>query len=87
MFEVCKNFNADLSPRANGLEDVSDTAEVYLPEKQANYYLFVQDEWKLAKNWLATTGIRYDHFSDFGNTTKTALLHKWQWIEEFCKMS
>jgi iron complex outermembrane receptor protein len=80
MFEVTesKNFNADLSPRANGLEDVSDTAEVYLPEKQrTNYYLFVQDEWKLAKNWLATTGIRYDHFSDFGNTTNPRLALVW----------
>lgn len=80
MYEVneSKNFNADLSPRANGLEDVSDTAEVYLPEKQrTNYYLFAQDEWKLAQNWLATTGIRYDHFSDFGNTTNPRLALVW----------
>ncbi len=80
MFEVTetKNFNADFSPRANGLEDVSDTAEVYAPEKQrTSYYLFAQDEWKFARNWQATTGIRYDHFSDFGNTTNPRLALVW----------
>ena len=80
VFEVTesKNFNADFSPRANGLEDVSDTAEIWLPEKQrTSYYLFAQDEWKLAQNWLATTGVRYDHFSDFGNTTNPRLALVW----------
>jgi outer membrane receptor protein involved in Fe transport len=49
-----------------------------LPEKQrTSYYLFAQDEWKLARNWLATTGVRYDHFSDFGNTTNPRLALVW----------
>jgi outer membrane receptor protein involved in Fe transport len=80
VFEVTesKNYNANFSPRANGLEDVSDTAEIWLPEKQrTSYYLFAQDEWKLAQNWLATTGVRYDHFSDFGNTTNPRLALVW----------
>ena len=80
VFEVTesKNFNADFSPRANGVEDISDTAEIWLPEKQrTSYYLFAQDEWKLAQNWLATTGVRYDHFSDFGNTTNPRLGLVW----------
>ena len=60
------------------LEDISDTAEIWLPEKQrTSYYLFAQDEWKLAQNWLATTGVRYDHFSDFGNTTNPRLALVW----------
>ena len=80
VFEVTesKNFNANFSPRTNGVEDISDTAEIWLPEKQrTSYYLFVQDEWKLAQNWLATTGLRYDHFSDFGNTTNPRLALVW----------
>ena len=80
VFEVTesKNFNPNFSPRANGLEDISDTAEIWLPEKQrTSYYLFAQDEWKLARNWLATTGVRYDHFSDFGNTTNPRLALVW----------
>lgn len=66
-------------PRPSGMiEDVSDTSEVYLPEIQrTNYYVFVQDEWKLAPNWQATTGVRYDHFSDFGDTTNPRLALVW----------
>ncbi len=80
MFEVTesKNFSATGAPRPNGMEDVSDTAEVYLSENQRkNYYLFVQDEWKFAANWQATTGVRYDHFSDFGDTTNPRLALVW----------
>ncbi|MDO9178111.1 MAG: TonB-dependent receptor [Agitococcus sp.] len=80
VFEVTesKNFNPNFSPRANGLEYINDTAEIWLPEKQrTSYYLFAQDEWKLARNWLATTGVRYDHFSDFGNTTNPRLALVW----------
>lgn len=28
----------------------------------------VQDEWQIAQNWHLTTGLRYDHYSDFGST-------------------
>lgn len=28
----------------------------------------LQDEWQIAKNWLLTAGLRYDNYSDFGNT-------------------
>lgn len=80
MFEVTetKNFTVDVRPRPNGVETVTDTAEVYLPESQRkNYYLFAQDEWKFADNWQATTGVRYDHFSDFGDTTNPRLALVW----------
>jgi outer membrane receptor for ferrienterochelin and colicin len=73
-----KNFNPDNSPRAGGIEDVSDTAEVWLPETdRTNYHLFAQDEWQLADNWQLTTGIRYDHYSDFGDTTNPRLALVW----------
>jgi len=89
MFEVTetKNFMVAFQPngspiflpRPSGMiEDVSDTPEVYLPESQrTNHYVFIQDEWKFAPNWQATTGIRYDHFSDFGNTTNPRLALVW----------
>lgn len=79
MFEVTetKNFYADLSPRP-GLEDVSDTAEAYLPERdRKSIYAFAQDEWKLAEAWQLTSGLRYDHYSDFGDTTNPRLALVW----------
>lgn len=72
-----KNFNPDFSPRA-GIEDVSDTAEVYLPEKdRTTYHAFIQDEWQFADNWQLTSGVRYDHYSDFGSTTNPRLALVW----------
>ena len=72
-----KNFYADLSPRP-GLEDVSDSAETYLPERdRRSVYAFAQDEWKLAEAWQLTSGLRYDHYSDFGDTTNPRLALVW----------
>lgn len=72
-----KNFNPDFSPRG-GIEDVSDKAEVWLPEEdRTTYHTFVQDEWRFADNWQLTSGIRYDHYSDFGSTTNPRLALVW----------
>ncbi len=72
-----KNFNPDFSPRA-GIEDVSDTEEVWLPEEdRTTYHAFIQDEWQFADNWQLTSGVRYDHYSDFGSTTNPRLALVW----------
>lgn len=73
-----KNFNPDNTARDGGLEDVSDTPEVWLPEKdRTNNYVFLQDEWQLAENWQLTSGVRFDHYSDFGDTTNPRLALVW----------
>lgn len=72
-----KNFNSDFSPKP-GLEDVSDTDEVYLPEKdRTSYYAFGQDEWQLAEQWQLTTGVRLDRYSDIGETINPRLALVW----------
>ncbi|MFV1872568.1 MAG: TonB-dependent receptor plug domain-containing protein [Oleiphilus sp.] len=78
-----KNFDLDLSqpfpfvPKGS-LVDVSDTAEVFLPEKdRTNYHAFIQDEWQFADNWALTSGVRYDHYSDFGDTTNPRVALVW----------
>lgn len=51
------------------LTDVSDTNYIYAPDKNRTvYYLSIQDEWYVASDWDLTAGLRYDHYSDFGNT-------------------
>lgn len=73
-----KNFNPDNTPRAGGIEDVSDTAEVWLPEKdRTNNYVFLQDEWQFSDHWQLTSGVRFDHYSDFGDTTNPRLALVW----------
>lgn len=76
--EESKNFFSDLTPRPNGVEAVSDTAEVFIPEaNRTNRFVFVQDIWQLAPDWELTAGIRYDHYSDFGNTLNPRLALVW----------
>jgi iron complex outermembrane receptor protein len=51
------------------LTDVTNTPYVYLPNlHRAIFSGVLQDEWQFADNWQLTAGIRYDHYSDFGNT-------------------
>jgi iron complex outermembrane receptor protein len=73
-----KNFNADLSPKPQGLVDVSGTDEVFLPTaKRENVYLYMQDIFQLAPDWTLTAGLRYDDYTDFGSTTNPRVALVW----------
>lgn len=48
-----------------------------LPHRRFNDYAYIQDEWKLARDWTLTAGIRNDNFSDFGSTTNPRLALVW----------
>ena len=72
-----KNFNPDNTYRG-GIADVSDTDEVWLPETdRTSHHIFIQDEWQFADNWQLTSGVRYDKYSDFGDTTNPRLALVW----------
>lgn len=47
------------------------------PHRRTVSYLYAQDEWRLARDWTLTGGIRRDHYSDFGNTTNPRLALVW----------
>ncbi len=70
----CKNFRIDPLtgfPIALGgeLVDVSGSPSVFLEEgDRQNRYAFVQDQWGFIEDWELTWGVRYDDFSDFGDT-------------------
>ncbi|MBS4097349.1 MAG: TonB-dependent receptor [Sulfuricella sp.] len=48
-----------------------------LPHRRFNDYVYVQDEWNLARDWALTAGVRSDNFSDFGTTTNPRLALVW----------
>ncbi|MES2900824.1 MAG: TonB-dependent receptor [Pseudomonadota bacterium] len=48
-----------------------------LPHKRHLNYIFVQDEWKLARDWTLTTGLRHDRYSDFGSTSNPRVALVW----------
>ncbi|RZI43464.1 TonB-dependent receptor [Herbaspirillum sp. HC18] len=48
-----------------------------LPQRRKVDYLYVQDEWKFARDWTLTAGVRHDRYSDFGGTTNPRLALVW----------
>ncbi len=81
-----KNFNLVVMPGVGPVfvplggvvESTRDPALAYIsPHKRHLNYLFVQDEWTLARDWRITAGVRHDHYSDFGATTNPRLALVW----------
>lgn len=78
-----KNFGIDPEtgaalPAGSDLVDVSGTPYVFLNEgTRRNRYLFMQDIWDLAADWEMTAGVRWDEYSDFGDTVNPRLALVW----------
>lgn len=72
-----KNFDGGFAPLP-GVVDVSDTAPFMRPHGRTLQYLYAQDEWRMAKDWTLTAGLRHDHYSDFGGTTNPRLALVWE---------
>lgn len=72
------NNYVNMTPRTPPV-DVSDTPAVFQPENQrTSHYVFLQDEWAFARHWELTTGLRYDHYSDVGDTANPRVALVWQ---------
>lgn len=57
----------------------SDPNQVFIqPQDRTVFYTFVQDEWSVLPNWKLTGGVRYDRYSDFGDTVNPRLALVWQ---------
>lgn len=81
--EEYKNFGPGVIDGSEGsvdgtLTNVSGSADVYLqPQKRTAYFLSAQDQWQLNNDWSFTAGLRWDHYSDFGNTINPRLALVW----------
>ena len=60
-----------------GLTDVSNTAPFTQEKTREVFYAFIQDEWRFARDWSLTGGVRYDHYSDFGDTVNPRAALVW----------
>ncbi len=66
------------TPLPGTLMSVTGTDNIFLPDSSRTVrYLSFQDEWKFGRDWELTSGIRYDHYSDFGSTTNPRLALVW----------
>ncbi|WEF34419.1 TonB-dependent receptor plug domain-containing protein [Pseudoduganella chitinolytica] len=60
-----------------GVADFSATDPFLLPQRRKIDYVYVQDEWRVARDWSVTAGVRHDRYSDFGGTTNPRLAVVW----------
>ena len=82
-----KNFFVITQGPLTGLPAPTPNAEIVefpvdqsflTPHRRKLNYVYVQDEWSIAKDWTLTAGLRHDHFSDFGGTTNPRLGLVWE---------
>lgn len=69
-----RNFGPGVTTGADAvigptLVSVTGTEFIYLPDsRREQWYLSLQDEWRLGRRWQLTAGVRYDHYSEIGGT-------------------
>ncbi len=63
-----------------GFQDVSDNPDLVIGVEQTRDvgFVFVQDEWRISEAWDLTAGVRWDHYSDFGDTVNPRLALVWK---------
>lgn len=59
------------------LLDYSDIQPFMLPQRRGAYHAYVQDEWRISRDWTLTAGVRRDIYSDAGGTTNPRLALVW----------
>ncbi|VAW60117.1 TonB-dependent receptor; Outer membrane receptor for ferrienterochelin and colicins [hydrothermal vent metagenome] len=59
--------------------NITNSANLSLPDGERKiFYASLQDEWNFSADWTLTTGVRYDDYSDFGNTVNPRIALVWQ---------
>ena len=78
-----KNFgpgviDGSVSPIDGTLTDVAGTPNIFMADRSRTlWFASLQDEWQFAPDWELTSGLRYDHYSDFGNTVNPRIALVW----------
>ncbi len=79
-----KNFgpgvlNGSQAVSTGKLTDVTGTSNIFMNKQTRELgYISLQDEWSFARDWEFTAGLRYDQYSDFGNTVNPRAALVWQ---------
>lgn len=82
--EESKNFGPGVTSGtetvlSGRLVDVTGTPYIFMsPQERDAVWATLQDEWRFAQDWELTAGVRFDHYSDFGNTVNPRLALVWE---------
>ena len=73
------NYGKSLPPVVDAtLTDKTGTPFAFLKDTNRTIAsMLLQDEWQIADDWHLTAGVRYDHYSDFGDTANPRLALVW----------
>ncbi len=63
------NFNPTTYAYLGGVQDISAWGNWNKDARREIYAVYLQDEWEVINAVKLTAGVRYDHYSDFGDTT------------------
>jgi len=59
--------------------NINNPNDLSLPNGQREiFYFSLQDEWNFNPDWALTSGVRYDDYSDFGDTINPRIALVWQ---------
>ena len=80
--KLLANFNPLTNAPLGSYRDVSSSANFNKNASRDLYALYLQDEWELLPSLQLTTGVRYDHYSDFGDTVNPRAGVVWEINEQ-----
>ena len=72
------NFNPETGAPLGSVQEVANWNKNATRQIFATY---LQDEWQLQKQVNLTTGVRYDHYSDFGDTVNPRVGLVWSFLD------
>lgn len=85
MYEHVKQYDVhsfgNFHPITFAPQDYEEKANFNRNVKREIFGLYVQDVWDVMDTMSLTAGIRYDHYSDFGETTNPRAGLVWEFIE------
>lgn len=79
--KAISNFNPNTGQYIGPVQDISSWGNWSRNVKRYIFAVYIQDEWKIKDNVTLTAGVRYDHYSDFGNTTNPRFGIVWRFLE------
>lgn len=79
--KAISNFNPNTGEYIGPVQDISAWGNWNRNVKRQIFAAYIQDEWEIKDSLSLTAGVRYDHYSEFGDTTNPRLGIVWRFLE------